>query len=180
MSLSGLGNRYFQGVVSLAVASNAAIFGLLTHDELQDNEIFVGSFSSGRIIKSWSLGRGRTATPLGHTSLSLSDDGLRTAVSLAPYRDRRPKNFTNLRLYKSDSAEVLRAIRTDRDIGQIMLVSGGSVLASRIDIPSLFAKKACIEKWSLDQGTLTERFCDQGRHVEVALGASATSDRVAG
>jgi hypothetical protein len=58
------GHRYFRGVISLAVSSKGSSFGALTHDELQGNEVFIGSFSSGQIIKSWSLGQGRTATHL--------------------------------------------------------------------------------------------------------------------
>jgi hypothetical protein len=73
-SLGG-GHRYFRGIVSLVVSSKGGFFGALTHDELQGNEVFIGSYSSGQIIKSWSLGQGRTATELGHTSLSMSEDG---------------------------------------------------------------------------------------------------------
>src|SRR5438874_8466500 len=69
--LGGQDHRYFRGVVSLAVASKADIFAVLTHDELQGNEVFVGSFSSGQIVKNWSLGQGRAATQLGQISISL-------------------------------------------------------------------------------------------------------------
>lgn len=36
------GHRYFRGVVSLAGSAKANVFGVLTHDELQGNEAFVG------------------------------------------------------------------------------------------------------------------------------------------
>lgn len=99
--------------MSLAVAWKAGIFGVVTHDELQGNEVFVGSFASGQIIKSWSLGRGRTATQLGQTSLSLSDDGARIAVSVLPDGNSIPKGFNNLRLYNSGNGEMVKSIRTD-------------------------------------------------------------------
>src|SRR5665213_3284558 len=53
-----------------------------------------------------------------------------------------------------------------------MLLSGETILASRIDTPSLFSKKTCIEKLSFGAGTLGGQFCDQGRTVSVALGPS--------
>lgn len=43
------GHRYFRGVISLT--ASADVFGVLTHDELQGNEAFIGSFSSGRSSK---------------------------------------------------------------------------------------------------------------------------------
>jgi hypothetical protein len=180
-SLSQEGNRHFQGVISLAVASNAEMFGVLTHDEqLGANEVFIGSFSSGQIIRSWILGYGRAQTGLGQTSLSLSEDGLRTAVSLVPpTRDKLPKDFNNIRLYNSNSGELIAAVRTDGLAGQIAVAPGGIVFASRIDTPSLFSKKVCIEKWNLGTGVLMDRFCDQGRHV-ILLGVSQTSNLLAG
>jgi hypothetical protein len=89
------------------------VFGVLTHDELQGNEVFVGSFSSGQIIKGWSLGKGRTATQLGQTALSLSEDGSRTAVTVLPDGNSLPKGFNNLRLYNSSSGDMVKSIRTD-------------------------------------------------------------------
>jgi hypothetical protein len=179
--LSGEGNRKFQGVVSLSVASNSQVFGVLTHDEeLGVNEIFIGTFPSGRIIGSWVLGYGRTQTEMGQTSLSLSEDGLRVVVSVVPSgQDSSSKDFKNLRLYKSENGELIRAIRTDGLVGQIALMPGDSVLASRIDTPNLFSKKLCIEKWNLATGILTSRFCDQGRQV-ILLGVSQSTDLLAG
>jgi hypothetical protein len=60
----GQGYRYFRGVVSLATSAKSELFAVLTHDELQGNEAFIGSFSSGQIVKGWSLGKGRTARNL--------------------------------------------------------------------------------------------------------------------
>ncbi len=179
--LSGEGNRIFQGAVDVSVASKAGLFGVLTHDGQGDvNEIFIGSFSSGQIIRSWILGGGRAQTQLGQTSLSLSDDGLLTAVSaVPPDGDRLPKDFDNLRLYKSDSGEMVKAIRTDGLIGQIALMPEDSIIASRIDTPGLFSKKLCIEKWNLGAATLTKSFCDGGRNV-IVLGRSAAANLVAG
>jgi len=180
-SLSEEGNRNFQGVVSLAHASNAGVFAALTHDEqLGTNEIFIGTFPSGQVIRSWTLGYGRTQTELGQTSLFLSEDGSRTIVSVVPPKQGSlPKDFKNIRLYKSDNGELIGAIRTDGLAGQIALMPGDSVIASRIDTPSLFSKKLCIEKWNLATGALTNRLCDQGRHV-IVLGLSPTTDLVAG
>jgi hypothetical protein len=179
MSL-GQGHRYFRGVVSLAGSSKGDLFGVLTHDELQGNEAFVGSFSSGQIIKGWSLGKGRAATQLGQVSLSLSDDGSRTAVSVLPDENSLPKSFNNLRVYNSGSGEMIKSIRTDGLVGQIMLLPGENILASRIDTPGLFSKKTCIEKWNLRAGTLDSQFCDRGRTVSVALAASVAAGRVVG
>lgn len=176
----GQGHRYFRGVVSLASSAKGDVFGVLTHDELQGNEAFVGSFSSGQIIKGWSLGKGRTATQLGQTSLSLSEDGSRTAISVLPNENSLPKGFNNLRLYNSSSGEMIKSIRTDGLVGQTMLLSGENILASRIDTPGLFSKKTCIEKWSFSSGTLDSQFCDQGRTVSAALAASVTAGRVVG
>jgi hypothetical protein len=176
----GQGHRYFRGVISLAGSARGDVFGVLTHDELEGNEVFVGSFSSGQIIKSWSLGKGRTATQLGQTSLSLSEDGSRTAITVLPDSNSLPKGFKNLRLYSSSGGDIVKSIRTDGLIGQIMLLPGENVLASRIDMPGLFSKKACIERWNLDSGSLGSQFCDQGRNVSVALGASVAAGRVVG
>jgi WD40 repeat protein len=172
--------HYFRGIVNIAVAANGDIFGVLTHDELQDNEVFVGLFSSGRLIKNWSLGRGRTGTELGQTSLSLSEDGARIAVPVLPYGDDLPKDFNNLRLYDSGSAQMVKSIRTNGLVGQVMLLPDGKVLASRIDTPRLFSKKTCIERWDMDKESLNSQFCDQGRDVSVAMTASLTADHVVG
>jgi hypothetical protein len=178
--LSPEGSRNFKGVVSLAVASQAGVFGALTHDERGVNEIFVGSFSSGRIIRSWTLGEGRTQTEVGGTSLSISEDGSRTAASVVPpTKDKLPKDFKNVRVYKSESGELISAIRTDAPVGPITLFADESVLVSRIDTPSIFSKKLCIEKWNLDTSVVTDRFCDSGRHV-ILLSLSHASDQVAG
>lgn len=176
----GRGHRYFRGVISLAGSARGDVFGVLTHDELQGNEVFVGLFPSGQIIKSWSLGKGRTATQLGQTSLSLSEDGSRTAITVLPDGNSLPKSFENLRLYSSSGGDMVKSIRTDGLIGQIMLLPGENVLASRVDTPGLFSKKACIERWNLDSGSLDSQFCDQGRNVSVALAASVAADRVVG
>ena len=176
----GQGHRYFRGVISLAGSARGDVFGVLTHDELQGNEVFVGSFSSGQIIRSWSLGRGRTATQLGQTSLSLSEDGSRTAVTVLPDGNSLPRGFNNLRLYNSSSGDMVKSIRTDGMIGQIEVLPGGDVVVSRIDAPGLFSKKACIERWSFNTGKLVSQFCDQGRNVSVALAVSLASSRVVG
>jgi hypothetical protein len=174
------GSRNFRGIVSLSVASNANVFGVLTHDGLGMNEIFTGSISSGQIIASWSLGHGRTSAEMGRTSLSLSEDGQRVAVSILPSRGGLPKNFKNLLLFRSQTGDLIKAIRTDGLIGQLVLVPGNNVLASRIDTPSLFSKKACIEEWNIDTGTLSNRFCDERWNVQIALGISAPSNLAAG
>jgi len=75
---------------------------------------------------------------------------------------------------------MVKSIRTDGLVGQIMLLSGETILASRIDTPGLFSKKTCIEQWSFGAGTLDSQFCDQGRTVSVALGASLATGRVVG
>jgi len=179
--LSGQGNRNFQGAVRVSVASNAELFGVLTHDEQANvNEIFIGSFSSRQIIRSWILGYGRAQTELGQTSLSLSEDGSRTAVSVVPPDgDHLPKHFNNLRLYESESGELIEAVRTDGLVGQMALIPDDGVIASRIDTPGLFSKTLCIEKWNLPTKALTTNFCDAGRHV-LFLGTSSAAGLVAG
>jgi hypothetical protein len=176
----GQGHRYFRGVISLAVSTKGDLFGLLTHDESQDNEVFIGSFSSERIIKRWSLGRGDTATQLGQISLSLSADGSRTAVSVLPEENKLPKGFNNLRLYDTSTGEMVRSIRTDGFVGQIVLVPGENIFTSRIDTPGMFSKKTCIDKWNFSARTDDSHFCDQGRTVSVALAVSPAAGRVVG
>jgi hypothetical protein len=176
----GEGHRYFRGVISLAVPSKGGSFGALTHHELQGSEVFIGSFSSGQIVKGWNLGQGRTATQLGQTSLSLGGDGSKAAVSLLPGENSLPKGFNNLRLYDSGSGEMVKSIRTDGLAGQLVLLPDETILVSRIDTPGLFSKKTCIEKWSFVAGTLDSQFCDPGRNVSVVLGASLAADRVVG
>jgi hypothetical protein len=176
----GQGHRYFSGVVSVASSSKGDSFGVLTHDELQGNEAFVGSFSSGQITKGWSLGRGRTATQLGQVSLALNDDGSMATISVLPDGNGLPKTFNNLRLYHSSNGEMVKSLRTDGLIGQIMLLPGGTVLGARIDTPGLFSKKSCIERWSISSGTLDGQFCDPERTVSAALAASSVAGRVVG
>jgi hypothetical protein len=172
--------RYFRGVISLTASAKGNVFGVLTHDELQGNEAFVGSFSSGQIIKAWSLGKGRVASQLGQTSLSLNEDGSSAVVSVLPDENRLPKVFSNLHLYNSRTGEMMTSVRTNGLVGQIMLLSGNNVLAASIDTPGLFSKKACIEKWSLSSGKLDGQFCDEGRNVSAALSAAPSADRVVG
>lgn len=176
----GQGHRYSSGVVSLAGSSKGDSFGVLTHDELQGNEAFIGSFSSGQITKRWNVGKGRTATQLGQVSIALNDDGSMAAVSMLPDGTSLPKTFDNLRLYHSSNGEVVKSLRTDGLIGQLILLPGGTVLAARIDTPGLFSKKACIERWNTGSETKEGQFCDSGRTVSVALAASPVAGRVVG
>jgi WD40 repeat protein len=175
-SLSRHGNRYFRGVVSLAVASKAGIFAVLTHDELNENEVFIGSFSSGQIFNSWRLGQGRTSTQLGHSTVSLSADGSRVAVSVLPEGNRLPRDFRNVRLYSTTTGEVVNAMRMNGLTGEIVLLPEDKILAARIDTPGFFSKKACIETWSFNTGKLLGSYCDEGRNVGVALGVSLTPE----
>lgn len=176
----GQGHRYFSGVVSVAGSSKGDSFGVLTHDELQGNEAFIGSFSSGQITKSWNLGKGRTTTQLGLVSMALNDDGSMAAVSMLPDENSLPKTFANLRLYHSRSGERMKSLRTDGLIGQIILLPGGTVLAARIDTPGLFSKKACIERWNTGSGTQDGQFCDPEHTVSVALATSPVANRIVG
>jgi WD40 repeat protein len=176
----GQGHRYFRGVKGLTVSTRGDLFGLLTHDESQDNEVFIGSFSSERIIKRWSLGKGGTATQLGQISLSLGDDGSRTAVSVLPVENKLPKAFNNLHLYDTSTGELVKSIRTDGFVGQIVLIPGENIFTSRIDTPGIFSKKTCIDKWDFNTGTANGHFCDQGRTVNVALAVSPAAGRVVG
>ena len=68
---------------------------------MQGEEVFIGSFSSGQIVKSWSLGKGRMATQLGQVSLSLSDDGSNAVVSSLPDENKLPNIPT---MYASSGA----------------------------------------------------------------------------
>ena len=176
----GQGHRYFSGVVSLAGSSKGDSFGVLTHDELQGNEAFIGSFSTGQITRGWNLGKGRTATQLGQVSISLNDDGSMAAVSVLPHGSSLPKTFNNLRLYHSSDGELVKSFRTEGLIGQLMLLPGGTVLGARIDTPGLFSKKTCIERWNTGSGTQEGQFCDSERTVSVALAASSVAGRVVG
>jgi hypothetical protein len=179
--LSGEGNPNFQGVVHVAVASNSELFGVLAHDgQAHVNAIFIGSFSSGQIITNWVIGNGPAQSELGQTSLSLSADGSHAIASVvSPDRNGLPKQFDNIRLYDSTSGQMLRAIRTDNLLGPIALMPDDNIIASRIDTPGVFARKTCIEEWSLSTKALTTTFCDPGRHV-IVLGTSSTANLVAG
>ena len=175
-----LTRHYFRGVVSLTDSTRGDVFGVLTHDEAQgSNEVFVGTFSSGQITNGWSLGKGRMATQLGETSLSLNADGSRLAISALPDENSLSEGFNSLRLYNPSSGDAVKSIRTDSLVGQVALLPGGNILAARIDTPGLFSKKACIESWSFSTGALGNRFCDQGRNVIAALAVSITTSRVA-
>ena len=172
--------NYFRGVISLATASKADIFGVLTHDELRGNEIFMGSFSSLAISKSWSIGQGRTFSQIGHSALSLADDGLQVAVSILPEGNKVPKNFDNLRLYDSKTGSPLNMIRTGALIGQIKVLPDQTVLTARLDAPSMFGKKACLEIWSFATGKLTQTYCDANLNVEVTFATAKTNSIVVG
>lgn len=177
-SLSQSGNRYFRGIVSVAVASNVDVFGVLTHDEQGINEIFVGSLSSGQVNTSWGLGHGPTYGALGRTSLSFSHNGTRVAVSLLPDGYRFSKEFSNVRVYNVEGRELI-AFRTDALVGQIEFLSDDGMLTSRIDTPGLFSKKMCLEKWNVATKLASTRFCDAGRHI-ISLGVSNNQRFVAG
>jgi hypothetical protein len=178
--LLGGERHYFRGVVSLSRSSRGDLFGVLTHDELDGNEVFICSYSSREIKQHWELGSRRTATQLGETGLSLNDDGTELVVSVLPDGNSLPKPFRNLRLYRSATGQLLKSIRTDGLVGKVILLPGEEVLASRIDTSGLFSRKTCIEKWNLNTGALNHRFCDKTGNVSVALAASAGKDRVAG
>lgn len=173
-------NRYFRGIISIAGSAEGDSFAVLTHDELQGNEIFVGSFSSGQITKSWSLGRGRTATQLGQASISLNRNGSKIAVSVLPGGNSLPRWFNNLRLYNSNSGDIMNSIRTDGLVGNLAFLDSGRILAARIDTPGFFSRRACIEEWSFSTRKLANRFCDRGRNVSVALAVSRASGRIVG
>lgn len=174
------GHNGFKGVVSLSIAANSDVFGVMRHDESGEDEVFIGTFSSGAIVKSWSLGRLRAATQLGETALSLSRDGSLVAVSVLSDQGGFPKTFHNLRLYNATSGEVVKSIRTKGLVGQIALMPDESILAARIDVPGLFSKHTCIERWKLDDGSLTDKFCDSGRNVTTVLDASHGANLVVG
>lgn len=176
----GQGHRYFRGVVSLSVSAKGNVFAVLTHDEMQGNELFIGSFSLAQIVKSWRLGGGRVATQLGQVSLSLSEDGSNAVVPLLPDENKLPKRFNNVRLFKSTSGELVKSMRTDGLVGQVALLPNSGVLTARIDTPGLFSKRACLERWNLNTGTLEDRFCDEGRDVSAVLSVTPAANRVVG
>jgi hypothetical protein len=174
------GHPNFRGIVSLSLSAKGNVFGVLTHDEVEGEEVFIGSFSSAQIVSSWNLGRGRMATQLGQMSLSLSEDGSNAVVSLLPEQDKLPRGFDNVRLFNSNTGRVIKSVRTDGLVGQVVLLPKDEVLLARIDTPGLFSKKACLERWNLNTGTLEKQFCDEGRNVSVALTATFSADRVVG
>lgn len=92
----------------MSVSARGNVFGVLTHDEMQGEEVFIGSFSSGQIVKSWSLGKGRMATQLGQVSLSLSDDGSNAVVSSLPDENKLPNNVC---FFNSNSGELIKSVR---------------------------------------------------------------------
>jgi hypothetical protein len=173
-------DRSFRGVISVVSSLKSDTFGVVTHDESGSDEVFVGSFSSGQIVRTWALGHVRAATRLGETSVSVNDDGSLVAVSVLPDQKRVPKVFENLRLYKSSNGEMVKSIRAKGLIGQIAFMPGGDILATRIDGPGFFSKAMCIEEWNLESGTEVKQFCDHGRNVALALDASPAAQRVAG
>src|SRR5581483_1212816 len=172
--------HYFKGVVNVSSSSDGDLFGVLTHDELGDNEVFIGSYSSRQIKHHWSIGNGRTTTQLGQNGLSLNKDGSNVVVSILPAENRPPKTFKNIRMYSSATGQLVKSIRTDGLAGQLILLPDEQVLISRIDVPSIFSSRACIEEWNLSTGTLAQHFCDETGNVSVALGASLARRRVAG
>jgi hypothetical protein len=87
------------------------------------------------------LGKERVASQLGQTSLSLNEDGSSAVVSVLPDENHLPKAFNNLRLYNSRTGEMMTSVRTNSLVGQVMLLSGNSVLAASIDTPGLFSQK---------------------------------------
>ena len=104
---------YFKGAVSLA-RSSGDFFGVLTHDEPEgENEVFVGSFSSGQILKRWRLGGGPGQA--GAASVSLSEDGASLVVSILPHviESRLPKGLDNLRLFSSMTGDLLKSVRAN-------------------------------------------------------------------
>lgn len=173
------GHRAFRGVVSVSVAANSDVFGVMRHDETGEDEVILGTFSSGTIVKGWKLGHVRAATQLGETALSLSGDGSRVAVSVLSDEGGFPKTFRNLRLYNAKSGEMVKSIRTKGLVGQIALMPDESILAARIDVPGYFSKHTCIERWNL-AGELIDKFCDSGRNVTTVLDASLGANRVVG
>jgi WD40 repeat protein len=173
-------HHHFKGIIDLAVAAKADVFAVLTHDELGGNEVFVGSYSLRRIVKKWELGPGRAATQIGQISLSIASDGSRIAASALPSGNTIPKNFYNIRIYDSSSGRMVKAIRTSAVVGKVETISNEDILVSRIDTPGIFSKKACIEKWNLNSGTLVGQLCDNDRNVTSALAVSLASDRVVG
>lgn len=172
--------RYFRGIVTVAVAPKGPLFGVLTHDELDGNEIFVGSFDLGRITKSWNIGRGRTSTQLGHAGLSFSNDGSSIAVSILPSSNTVPKGFDNIRVFNTDTGELVTSMRTGSIAGEIMQLPGNNFLISRIDTHGIFGSNACIEEWNLRTQELVAKYCDKGRDVEGAFGVSFGPLRIVG
>jgi hypothetical protein len=172
--------KYAKGVIGLASSSRGYVFGVLTHDEVQDNEVFVGSFSSGRILRRWTLGAGPALGEFGAISFSFAEDGVGLAVSARTYENSPPKGFNNLRLFNSMNGLMPKPIRTNGVIGPIEPLGDNTVLAARIIAPGLFAKKACIEKWNMNSGNLEAQFCDQGRQVLGPLAAAPAVGRVVG
>jgi hypothetical protein len=92
------------------------------------------------------------------------------AISVLPHGNSLPKAFNNLRLYHSNTGEIVKSLRTDGLIGQLMLLPDGAVLGTRIDTPGLFSKKTCIERWNIGSGTQDGQFCDAERGVSVSSG----------
>jgi hypothetical protein len=169
-------SRYPSGVIALARPLSGDLFGALT----DDNEVFLGSFSSGQILESWSLGKGRTGSELGQVSLSLSQDGSNVLVPVLPFGNSLPKALRNLRLFASRNGEIVKSVRTSGPIGQVVLLVDNKALATTIDPPGLFPKRACMEKWNLNSESLEGQFCDQGRNVIGPLSSAPDADQVAG
>jgi hypothetical protein len=169
-------SHYPSGVVSLARPSKGDLFGVLT----SGNDVFMGSFSSGQILRTWGLGKGRSGSELGQTSLALNEDGSSLIVPLLPYGNSLPKGFDNLRLYNPGTGEMVKSIRTNGLIGQVVLLANSIVLAAPIDAPGLFSKKVCIEKWNLNSGNMERQYCDQGRNIVGALNAAPAVGKLVG
>jgi hypothetical protein len=174
-------HRYPREVVSLERSARGDLFGVLTNKLYGDEEVFVGSFSSGQILKSWSLGSGRSSgSLLAAVSLSLNEDGSSLIVPVLPPGNSLPKGLYNLHLFDSRSGAMVKSVRTSRLVGQVVLLADNNVLAAPIDAPGLFSKKLCIERWSLNSAGLEGQFCDQGRNVFGPLSAAPAAGRVVG
>ena len=169
----------FHGIATIAPAANANVFAILRHDEGSEDEVMIASFDTGEIVKSWPLGRLRLATKLGQASVAMSGDGKQVALSVLPDANKLPKGFKNLRLYNAESGDLIKSIRTRGPVGPLAVLGKEHILAARIDLPGLFSRSNCVERWDMNSARLSARYCAVKLNA-IAVDATTSAGRAAG
>lgn len=174
------GHRHFRGVISVTASSSANVFGVLSHDDELGNEIFICSFPSGQVVKTWEVGDFRVAGPLGFVSVALSADGSQLAVPIAPGENKALKVLNGVRIYDTGNGRSVRSFKTSDPVGRLALTSANTLFTTRLTVPGVFSRKACIERWDLKTVDVDGQFCDKGHNVFLPIAAAPGPGLLAG